>query len=85
MGGLCFISSKPFAKGTKLYLEMQTPYLSDKANLKGHVLESHETVKGILYETRLEFENTEPEVEYILKQIVEFFLNYQGKSEYEKD
>jgi c-di-GMP-binding flagellar brake protein YcgR len=54
MGGLCFITTKPFPQGTVLGIELKTPYLSDTTYLEGKVLQSHEKVTGILYETRVE-------------------------------
>src|SRR5689334_19726005 len=50
MGGMCFITSKPYALGTILGIDLKTPYLSDTTKLEGRVLESHEKVKNIIYE-----------------------------------
>ena len=42
---------------TKLIVELKTPYLVDITHLEGTVLESHEKIPNIIYETRLQFEN----------------------------
>ncbi len=75
LGGLCFITTRPYAPGTVIGIDLNTPYLSDTTYLEGVVLESHETAKGILYNTRLKFKDLTPEAEFLLKKIMDFFAN----------
>ena len=82
MGGMCFITSKPYAPGTILGIDLKTPYLSDTTHLEGRVLESHEKVKNIIYETRVQFLELDREAEFILARLIDFFIN-GGKGLYE--
>ena len=60
MGGMCYVTSRKFNYGTSMGIELKTPYLSDTTYLEGVVLESHEKVKNMLYETRLQFNFLDP-------------------------
>ncbi|MFA5060295.1 MAG: PilZ domain-containing protein [Candidatus Omnitrophota bacterium] len=74
LGGICFITSVQYAPSTKLAIELKTPYLSDTAHMEGTVLESSEKITGMIYETRLVFSPLAPQVEIILKRVIETFL-----------
>lgn len=78
-GGMCFVTSKMFAPGTKLGVELRTPYLAGGTYLQGTVQDSHEKVKDLLYETRLQFENLDSEAELLLTELVKFFVNGERK------
>ena len=39
LGGMCFITTKPFESGTILKVDLETPYLTDKTTLEGKVLD----------------------------------------------
>ena len=82
LGGICFITSKAFAPSTLIGIELKTPYLSDTTYLEGLVLESHEKIKGILYETRLKFNPLNAQAEFLLAKLIDFFVN-GGKNLYE--
>lgn len=73
-GGMCFVTSQKFEPGTKMELELKTPYLAEATYLEGRVLESHEKVEGMLYETRLQFEFLDPKGEFLLAKLIEFFV-----------
>lgn len=73
MGGVCFMTSHRYQPGTQLTLELKTPYLSDTTRLEGVVLESHEKLANILYETRVKFHDLTPQAKVILEKIVEHF------------
>ncbi len=75
MGGMCFITSKPYGPGTVLGVDLKTPYLSDTTHLEGKVLESHERVKNVIYETRLQFLQLDREAEFILARLIDFFMS----------
>lgn len=72
-GGMCFITSREFTPGTKMGIELTTPYLAETTYLDGTVQESHEKIKGMIYETRIMFESLNSEAEYLLAELVEFF------------
>jgi len=75
LGGLCLITSKIYTAGTRLGLELKTPFLSEFIQLKGTILESKEKIKGIIYETRLNFDELPPALTAVLKKLIEHFEN----------
>ncbi len=82
LGGMCFISSKKLNENTALGIELKTPYISTTTYLAGIVLESQEKVSGILYETRLRFENLDPQSSLILKELMEIISNTEKDAQY---
>ena len=81
LGGMCLITSKSFATGIRLAVEMRTPYLSDLTHLEGEVLESHEKMKNIIYETRVKFFRLSPQAEFVLNKIMEHFQKEESGKE----
>jgi len=81
-GGLCFITTKAFLPSTRLGLELRTPYLSETTYLEGVVLESRPKIEGIIYETRLQFEELNPQGDFLISKMMEVFMN-GGSSTYE--
>ena len=79
-GGLCFINSKNLAQHARLGIELKTPYISTTTYLEGVILDSHEKIPGILFETRLRFEKLDTQAELILKELIEYFLKGDDKS-----
>ena len=75
IGGMCFITNKAFSPETILCVELKTPYLSDITHLEGEVLGSNEKTRNLLYETRLKFKLLDPKAEYLMKKLIEFFVN----------
>ena len=72
------ITSQSFKSDTTLGIELKTPFLSELVHLEGTVLESHEKMKDIIYETRLSFEDISPQAEFVLKKLIEHFANEKG-------
>lgn len=73
LGGICFLTSKHYPPKTRIAIELKTPYLAGTTHLEGTVLESHEKLSNILYETRLEFDSLTSQAEFVLNKIVEYF------------
>ncbi len=73
LGGICFISCRPYARGTLLGIELKTPYLDDTIHVEGTVLESTEKVKKLIYEIHLRFDRIPPESKLILEKTVAYF------------
>src|SRR3990167_910362 len=74
-GGMCFITSQKFNPGVKLGIELKTPYVAETTYLEGVVLESHEKIRSMIYETRLKFEFLDPQGEFCVAKLIEFFVN----------
>ncbi len=73
LGGLCIVTEKPFSPGSLLGIEIKTPFFSGLSSFEGRVLESHERIHGIVYETRIQFQHLDPDAEKVLKQAILFF------------
>ncbi len=74
-GGMCFITAQEFEVGTKMGVELNTPFLTNATILEGTVRGSVEKTKNLIYETRLEFDNLNTEAQFILDKLMEFFNN----------
>ncbi len=74
-GGMCFITTRSFMPNTRLGVELRTPYLAETTYLEGDVLGSHEKIKGMLYETRLQFTLINSQAEFLLSKLIEFFVS----------
>jgi c-di-GMP-binding flagellar brake protein YcgR len=75
LGGMCFVTSKKIAPGTVLGIDLNTPYVSDTTYVEGKVLQSHEKVSGIIYETRFQYADLSPEAEFVLKKLITYFTS----------
>ena len=56
-GGLLLTTNKKFTPGTQLALTIKFPFVPQKIDVLGTVIDSTEIVKNIIYETRLFFVN----------------------------
>lgn len=73
-GGMLLTTNKQFEEGTLIKMFIRVPLVKEKIHLIGKVLASKEVVKNLIYETRIAFQNLEDEIEKILKNTVEQFL-----------
>jgi len=78
LGGICFVTTKAFDPATVIGIELKTPYLSDTTYLEGKVIQSHERVKNVIYETRLEFDTLSSEAEFLLNKMMDFFTSEEN-------
>jgi hypothetical protein len=74
-GGICFTSTISFKEGDELAVELRTPYIADTIYLEGHVLQSHEKVKGLIYHNRFKFHELTPLAESVLEKIEKYNTN----------
>ena len=79
LGGMCFVTAKPFPMGVRLGIELKTPFLSELTHLEGIVLGSHERLKNIIYETRLKFENLTPQAQFVIGKLIQYFEKETGE------
>lgn len=77
-GGMCLITEKAFPPGAILAIEIKSAFFSNIARINGEVLQSHERVKNIIYETRLKFQDMSPEADEVIKKSIEFFENKEN-------
>ncbi len=71
-GGMCLVTSQYFAPAVRLTIELKVPHFSDMVLLEGSVLQSHEKIKNIIYETRVQFINISPQGAAALDKIISF-------------
>ncbi|VAX35769.1 hypothetical protein MNBD_UNCLBAC01-304 [hydrothermal vent metagenome] len=70
-GGMCFVTTTQLESLIKIQIKLKIPYLSNNTHLCGKVLDSREKVKGIIYITRLEFEDLPPNAKLLVKEIID--------------
>ncbi len=73
LGGMCLITQKAFPPSCRLVIELKTPFRAEDTPLGGVVLESHERIKGVIYETRIKFTSVTAETAFVLNKIMEHF------------
>lgn len=78
IGGICIITAKPFSPNAVLAIELKTPFIHELTRLEGVVLESHERMKDIIYETRLEFRNLSAQAKFVLNKLIHYFENEES-------
>lgn len=54
-GGLLITTNKKFDNGVVLAMTIRFPFVEQKIEITGQVVDSKEIVKGLIYETRLKF------------------------------
>lgn len=73
-GGICFVTTESFPPMTRLAVEFMTPYLTETSALTGVVIESTEKIPGLLFETRMKFENLSPVATKFLEEMISYFM-----------
>ena len=76
-GGVNFSSTVLLTVGGELSIEIKTPFLNDKVNLEGVVLECKEKIPNLIYGVRVEFKNVSAQVNDVLVKI-EQYAKQQG-------
>ncbi len=71
-GGINFSSTKELPKDTQLNIELKTPFLNEKINLEGIVLESREKIPNLIFAVRVEFTNLSEQSKDILAKIEQY-------------
>ena len=77
-GGMLLTTNRKFEKGTLLMLNLRLPFIEEKIELIGRVLESKEIVKDLIYETRLCFVEVPEETRQKIRATVQKFLESEG-------
>ena len=71
-GGINFSSTIALNVGCELCIELKTPFLNDKANLDGVVLEARTKIPNLIYEVRVEFKNVSDQAGEVLAKIEQY-------------
>ncbi|MFO8053110.1 MAG: PilZ domain-containing protein, partial [Candidatus Omnitrophota bacterium] len=75
-GGLFLTTNRSFDKGTLLAMTVRFPFISEKLELTGQVVNSQERVKNLLYETHIKFKDSD---EKLIKKIGNFIKKELNK------
>jgi hypothetical protein len=59
-GGLVLTTNQKFIPGAQLDLTIKFPFVLQRVDVLGNVVDSKEIVKDMIYETRLSFVNLQP-------------------------
>ena len=68
-GGLSFSSTHPLKQGVVLTVDLKTPFIANTIRLEGVVLGCIEKIPEMIYEIRLQFQETSEEVLAVLEKI----------------
>lgn len=77
IGGMVLTTNRSFSSGTILTIDIHLPFITEKMNIKGKVLESKEIVKDLIYDTRITFLNANPNSIKTMNDTVSYYQNYQ--------
>ncbi len=68
-GGLNFSSTHPLKQGVVVMIDLKAPFIADPIRLEGVVLECREKIPELIYEIRLQFQETQEQVLTLLEKI----------------
>jgi hypothetical protein len=68
-GGMHFSANEKLVRGDEVLIRMKTPFLQDKIDLEGRVLEVREKIPGKLYGIHVEFQHVTPKATEVLIKI----------------
>jgi c-di-GMP-binding flagellar brake protein YcgR len=54
-GGMLLTTNKKFENGTQLAMTIRFPFVNQRMEVTGEVIDSKEVVRGLIYETRISF------------------------------
>jgi len=74
-GGMLLTTNRKFEKGARLGMTIQFPFLKDKIQVVGEVVNSREMIKDVIYETRVMFYNLKSQ---LLRLLGDFVVESQG-------
>lgn len=75
MGGMLLTTNRSFDPGVNLALEIRLPFDPHPIMLIGRVLESHEIMKDMIYDTRIEFLAVDEKHKRIIGDTVGYYMN----------
>lgn len=79
MGGMLFTTNKQFDSGAKLVLEIRLPFDPDPIMIVGHVLESREVSKDLIYDTRLQFLAIDKKHQKVVNETIDYYLRMSSE------
>lgn len=74
LGGMLLTTNRQFSIGTTLAIEIRLPFDPNPIMLIGRVVESREIIKGLIYDTHLEFLTVDERHRKIIGETVGYYL-----------
>ena len=74
MGGMLLTTNRNFDSGVNLALEIRLPFDPHPIMLIGRVLESHEIMKDMIYDTRIEFLAVDEKHKKVIGETVGYYV-----------
>lgn len=74
LGGMLLTTNRKFNAGTNLALEIRLPFDPHPIMLIGKVIDSHEIMKDMIYDTRIEFLAVDERHRKVMGDTVEYYL-----------
>jgi len=74
LGGMLLTTNRIFNPGTSLAIEIRLPFDPNPIMLVGKVVESREIVKGMIYDTRMEFLAVDEKHRKIIGETVNYYI-----------
>jgi c-di-GMP-binding flagellar brake protein YcgR len=74
-GGMLLTTNRKFEKGTQLAMTIRFPFVRERIEVTGEVVDSREVVRDLIYETRLQFIDLKEE---FFKELGEFVHKHQS-------
>jgi hypothetical protein len=74
LGGMLLTTNRIFNPGTNLAIEIRLPFDPNPIMLIGKVIESREIVKGMIYDTRMEFLAVDEKHRKIIGETVDYYM-----------
>ncbi len=72
-GGINFVATIPLPAGSQIIIEVRTPFLGDKIEFEGTVLDFKEKIPGLLYDIRIKFQGLSPQAQEVMEKIERAF------------
>ncbi len=81
LGGMLLTTNRAFASGTNLAIEIRLPFDPNPIMLIGRVVDSHEIMKGMIYDTRMEFLSVDEKHRKVIGETVDYYLKREKRDE----
>jgi len=79
LGGMLLTTNRAFNFGTNLAIEIRLPFDPNPIMLIGRVIESREIMKGMIYDTRMEFLAVDEKHRKVIGETVDYYLKKEKK------
>ncbi len=75
LGGMLLTTNRNFAHGTNLALEIRLPFDPNPIMLIAKVMDSHEIIKDLIYDTRLSFIAVDENHRNVINTTVDYYTS----------